>query len=158
MENTRKTKEQWGALIGRLFLSFGSIENLTFDCMADWLKDPIYDNLKHMNLTARIDLVISLLPEQEFEAAFTDGFINELKKAKELAKKRNVVAHNPLMLHIFTDGKMVEKITRINKEAYTITFEELEEIVEKTQAVEDNLIAYKLRAPWPDHQLPPLND
>ncbi len=133
-------KGEWAALIGRLFISFGSIENITHACMLDWMKDPIYDHLKNMTFSRRVDLVVTLLSDQPFKKEFSEEFEIYFKSAKKLAEYRNLVAHNPLMLVLFTEtGDFQEAITHVHKEEKFIDFNELRAIVEEIEFVENKI-------------------
>lgn len=144
---------KWALLIGRVFIAFGAIEKLTLDCLAEWLQDPIYDHLKNSRLSTRIDLVIELARAQNFNITNIENFIELLKKAKKLAEKRNLIAHNPLLLKIFSVEPYVQEIIQSNiKNEVYITFEELETITTECEELENLLIGAKVKfslEDWP---------
>ncbi len=137
---------KWATLIGRLFIAFGYIEKITHNCLVEWLKDPIYPHIKNMNLGRRIDLVIDLAKAQEYTKENIEQFISHLKQAKTLSEKRNIVAHNPLMLTLFQgDPDFVEVIQSIKKDEVFIEFHQLEDIVLQTESVCSNLLEIKVK-------------
>ncbi len=131
--------DKWAVLIGRLFIAFGSIERTTHNCLIDWLKDPTYAHISKMRFSQRVDVIIDLLGTLEFVEQNKADLIQGLKKAKKLAEKRNIVAHNPLMLDLF-DGDFKEIIISNTKDGVTITFEELQQITQSAESLSTELI------------------
>ena len=69
-----------------------------------------------------------------------------LKNAKKLAEKRNIIAHNPLLLALYYgDPDFQEIIQSIKNENDRITFDELEQIAESSEQVANDLIEKKVR-------------
>jgi len=132
---------KWATLIGRVFISFGSIERLTHENLKKWLKDPIYPHVKNMSFALRVDLLIDVVSQQGFQDDNVASFIKNLKFSKELAKKRNLIAHNPLMLCLFQDEmEFIEAIVSNVKDDVTMEFHELEVFTEESEKLATNLI------------------
>jgi len=132
---------KWATLIGRVFISFGSIERLTHESLKKWLKDPIYSHIKNMRFSARVDLLIDIVTEQGFQDENVAPFINNLKLSKEMAKKRNLIAHNPLMLCLFQEEPdFTEAIVSSVKNDVTMELYELETLAEESEKLAANLI------------------
>jgi hypothetical protein len=98
----QEERENWVALIGRLILAFGDIENITYLALLQLPKDSIFESTSKLGLGARIDLILEILNGQEklsnnLKASFSD----KLLAAKKLAETRNIVSHSPLMLSIY---------------------------------------------------------
>ena len=142
---------KWALMIGRVFIAFGAIEKLTHDCLIEWLKDPIYEHLKSSRLSTRIDLVIELVKAKDFKSDNVENFITLLNRAKKLAEKRNLLAHNPLLLDLFA-GEFQEIIQSNLKDDVYMTFEELVRIVEESEAMEGLLIEAKVMFKLEDWQ------
>lgn len=134
---------KWALMIGRVFIAFGAIEKLTHDCLIEWLQDPIYMHLKNQQLSKRIDLVIELVRSKGFKSDNTEKFVILLNAAKRLAEKRNLLAHNPLLLDLFS-GEFQEIIQSNLKDHVFIKFEELVKIVDESEALESQLIEAKV--------------
>ena len=133
-------ENKWAVLIGRLFIVFGGIEKATHDCLKKWVDDTVYTHVKHMRFASRIDLVIDLISKLNHTDKNKDNLIAELKKAKELGKKRNIIAHNPLMLVLFQgESNFIEAITHNTKEDVTMEFHEFEGIVKKSEEIYANI-------------------
>lgn len=143
MEKIVDLDHKWALMIGRVFIAFGAIEKLTHDCLVEWLKDPIYEHLKNCRLGTRIDLVIELVKAKDFKSDNIENFISLLNKTKKLAEKRNLLAHNPLLLDLFA-GEFQEIIQSNVKSDVYITFDELERIMEESEAMESLLIKAKV--------------
>lgn len=131
--------DKWAVLIGRLFIAFGAIERTTHNCLIDWLKDPTYTHISKMRFSRRVDVIIDLLEELDFLEKNKNNLILGLKKAKKLAEKRNIVAHNPLMLDLF-DGDFKEIIISNTKEGVTMNFQELKELTQTAESLSTELI------------------
>lgn len=68
-------------------------------------------------------------------------FISNLQLAKELAKKRNLIAHNPLMLCLFQgEEDFIEAITSNFKQDFIMEFNELEDLMAKSESLATDLI------------------
>lgn len=144
-------KEKWAPLIGRLFISFGSIESVTHDCIRQFSSDVIHKNIKRMPLSRRIDLAIDLVASQPFSEANKSVFVADFRKAQELADRRNIIAHSPLSLVLFReepDAPMREAIASNTDDERFIEFGELQEAVEQSEAIAEkihhNMAAFRL--------------
>lgn len=131
--------DKWAIHIGRLFIAFGAIERTTHNCLIDWLKDPTYTHISKMRFSQRVDVIIDLLQELQFVEQNKVDLTVGLNKARKLAEKRNIVAHNPLMLDLF-DGEFKEVIISNTKVGVTITFEELEQLTKDAESLSTKLI------------------
>ncbi len=141
---------RWEPLIGRLFIAFGSIERTTHKCIRDWAGSNIHKHFVRAGLSARIDLAIDLIASQEAEKATKDAYCKSLQKAKQLAKHRNLVAHNPLCLVFFQDeleDSFLEAIAHSTDDNKLLSFDELLSVVEEAeQLAEDithNFVAFR---------------
>lgn len=95
-------REKWVALVGRLILSFGDIENITYLCLLQLPKDSIFESTSKLGFNARVDLVLEILKGQEkLDPRFREAFSEKILDAKKLAEIRNTVAHSPLMLSVY---------------------------------------------------------
>ena len=135
-------KTKWATLVGRLFLSFGTIESATHDCIRNWAGEVVYKHVKKMPLTRRIELAIDLLANQEFSEANKALFLGLLKNAKTLVEQRNIIAHSPLALVLFQEEPETpfrEAIASNTDENKLIEFAELQEAVKQAEAISENI-------------------
>ncbi len=89
-------KNEWAVAIGKAFVAFGSIEAITVGCLSAIPIDRIQKSTKSFRLNQRIELIQEVL-----EAHRDDAFSllsKKLAAAKAIARKRNLIAHNPLAL------------------------------------------------------------
>jgi len=94
-------KHEWASEIGRIVISFGSIEHVTMLCLRRLPRDPIYPATSHLNLVPRLDLLMAVLAgSSDPDAARLAELFGE---AKRLAEDRNLILHNPLMLEVYED-------------------------------------------------------
>ncbi len=132
---------KWAKEIGRVFISFGSIEHVTMECLKQIPKDNIFDITRHFKLGQRIDLILQLLePYKEKQIV---EFKELLKKAKSLAAERNLLAHNPLMLNVYGNEegefKLEEKITSMKNEKKHMSFNALQKLANETEALTSSI-------------------
>lgn len=142
---------RWEPLIGRLFIAFGSIERTTHMCIRDWAGENIHKHFARTGLPARIELAIDLTVSLAAAEATKNAFCKSLKQAKELAKKRNIVAHNPLCLVLLQDGlesSFLEAIAHHTDDNKMLSYEDLLDIVEKSEKVAEelthNFVAFRI--------------
>ena len=139
-------EHKWATLIGRVFIAFGSIERQTHECLKKWLGDPAYPHVKNMRLAQRIDLLIDIVKEQDFEKANIDSFVESLNVAKSMARQRNLIAHNPLMLCLFQEeADFIEAIVSNVKDDVTMEFHELQDLAERSEELASNLIEGEIK-------------
>ena len=121
---------QWAIEIGRVFIAFGSIEYITHQCLRNVPRDAIYEATKKMLLAPRIDLLVALLKPLPEGKAIRLALL--LRKAKELAEHRNLIAHNPLVLDLYAseEGETTirESIRSLRNEDKVLTFAQLVEL------------------------------
>jgi len=128
---------RWAPMIGRLIIAFGSIERTTHECIRDWAGEQIHKHLAKARLTSRIDLAMDLASSRNASEIAITEFSASLARARELARYRNLVAHNPLCLVLFQDQMetpFLEAISSNIDENRHLLFDELIEIVEATEA------------------------
>ena len=95
-------REKWVALVGRLILSFGDIENITYLGLFQLPKDSIFESTSKLGFGARVDLLLEILNGHEkLDPTLRKAFSEKLLAAKKLAEIRNTVAHSPLMLSVY---------------------------------------------------------
>lgn len=134
---------KWATLIGRIFVSFGHIESCTYKCIEAFADSRVAKHLNNQTLARRIDILKDLVEGIDSPQENRDQFIAILNEIKALSEKRNLIAHNPLVLHIFdsdTEGKpFAEKIISSKKPNKQIEFEELVVIANKSEDLSGNL-------------------
>lgn len=95
-------REKWVAVVGRLILSFGDIENITYLGLLQLPKDSIFESTSKLGFGARVDLLLEILNGREkLDPTLRKAFSDKLLAAKTLAEIRNTVAHSPLMLSVY---------------------------------------------------------
>jgi hypothetical protein len=144
-------EQQWAAAVGRFMLAFGHIEWTTYVCLVHLPIDRIFPVAKDLSFKARVDLIIHVLDDVRFSEPARKAVQAALRKAIELNAKRNIIAHNPVMLHLYQDdGGALEtrfQMSPFNKPEKAVQLAELEgwalraeylagELYEKTNALE----------------------
>ena len=133
-------KGEWASAIGKAFVAFGSIEHVTVVCLKELPKDRIQRTTKSFRLGQRIALLVELL--EAHDGALYRELSAKLKRAKELAETRNLIAHNPLVMDFFQrqDGSMFtrEVIAHLHQDKH-ITLNELEEFASESETLASDL-------------------
>ena len=74
----------------------------------------------------------------------------KLRLAKTLSETRNLIAHNPLVLEIYEDGKggyaFGESISAIHRVGYKITLAETQDFAEKSEQLAREFISVSMSA------------
>jgi hypothetical protein len=95
--------EAWRAVVGKAIVSFGELELITYKCLAHIPSDQISESSSRLGFAQRVDLIVEILEGRAPLPEFIAQFVNMLKRAKVLAKTRNDIAHNPVMLNVFVN-------------------------------------------------------
>jgi hypothetical protein len=98
-ESHEAEREEWAMLIGIFMLEFGDIEHLVTLAIEFSTTEAVMKTVRQLQLSKRIELCKELL---EANDTLTDEvrnpFLDDLKLAKKLSEKRNLIAHNPVRL------------------------------------------------------------
>jgi hypothetical protein len=135
--------EPWAPLIGRLFIAFGGIERTTHECIREWAGETIHKHVARSRLSARLDLAADLAETRDASESMKRALKTALRQARDLAKHRNLIAHNPLCLVLLQEGinsDLLEAIASSIDEEKHMSLGELEEIVETAERCSDDLL------------------
>lgn len=123
---------EWESLVGRALLRFGDIEYVSVRCLDVIPGERIFASTASLDFSRRVDVLLEILNNRKElappQARLRDGF----KRAKELAKTRNLIAHNPLMLNLYVnpetrESKAIYRIDAARSGKHSITLDELKE-------------------------------
>src|SRR5688572_14790903 len=105
---------------------------------ARWTQQPIAKSTARLGFALRAGLLIEILEARVDRNAGLDQLLDCFKRAQPLAKKRNLIAHNPLMLDLFVNEDetqmFAEPWIKSARSGETMSFEDLQEFA---GAVED---------------------
>lgn len=139
--------DKWAPIVGRMFLAFGDIELTTHRCIKAWAGDMIHKHFASARLSARIELAKELAQSQDASDETKAAFCLAMQRAKNLAKQRNLIAHNPLCLVIPRDAQdktLIEAIAHHSSDQL-LSYEELLIVVEASErCAEDISDAYAM--------------
>jgi hypothetical protein len=136
--STSAGHEEWEALVGKALLRFGDIELISIKCLA-WLpKDKIGAAAAKLGFGSRVDILLELLAARETRDSRLEAIMIGMKRAKELAKKRNLIAHNPVMLNLYVNKDETEhlaeySISSARSEGQTMDLDELREFAAEVE-------------------------
>ncbi len=146
MEKLTDPNNEWAVAVGRSILAFGNIEHVTVACLRNIPRDKIQRSTERLTFAPRTELLIEILEghsEEEF-SKLSQG----LKRAKELAQTRNLIAHNPLVLEVFEndsgDFQFNSVIVAMHKEGVTISLVELLAFTEQVELLATELFKSSL--------------
>jgi len=133
----------WVPLIGRLFIAFGGIERTTHECIREWAGETIHRHVARSRLSARLALAADLAESRDASETMKQEFKASLLQARDLAKHRNLVAHNPLCLVLLQDGidsAFLEAIASNIDEDKHMSLSELEGVVQAAERCSEELL------------------
>ena len=138
-------KEKWAQMIGYIFISFGDIEMITYRCIRTFPSENILPSVRNMKLAARIDLICNVL-SSKFDARDSNKMVSLLGRVKHLAKKRNLIAHNPMSLDIYENeqGKITglkEVIRSEIDDSKYVHYDELNELYNEITEIVPKLLS-----------------
>src|SRR5690242_10626716 len=106
--STSTNHEEWEALVGKALLRFGDIELVSIKCLALLPKDRIGATAARLDFGRRVELIVELLEARDGRTSNLDAILHGMKRAKSLARKRNLIAHNPVMLNLYVNEDETE--------------------------------------------------
>lgn len=110
--STSRDHEKWERLVGKAILKFGDIELISIKCLALIPKDKLDDSASRLEFGRRAGQLLEILEGRNSLCEHLITIRDGLKKAKDLAKTRNLIAHNPVMLDIFVNEDDTEAMAR----------------------------------------------
>ncbi len=136
---------KWQQSVGKLIFYFGYIELTTYKCLEILPSEYIFDAVVDLSFAKRIDLIIDILKSKSLSAEYKNNFINKLNKAKELAKIRNQLAHEPAQIavyeHIITGNIHLRAELRSlrKKNGKVLTLQDVDNYAEQVKLLAEDL-------------------
>jgi hypothetical protein len=133
--------EKWIPIVGRFIIAFGSMES-SINCILQlWCSPQEWSDVAHKELAPRVNFLRSKLDQQSISRQAKRVLRQNLDDVMHLAKTRNLIAHNPLILSLFEgdDGDSVfqEAIFSIRDEHKYVTLDDLLGLLAQAEALED---------------------
>lgn len=138
MEAHEAERKDWAMLVGIFMLEFGDIEHLVTLAIEFSTTEPIMKTVRQLQLSKRIELCKELLESNE---TLTDDvrtpFLEDLKTAKKLSEKRNLIAHNSVRLTFRaceTTGELIAEgvISSPRNDRIEVTLESMRHLAKET--------------------------
>jgi hypothetical protein len=104
MEPSNVNMQQWSQLIGAFLINFGAAEIATFQWIERFSSAKVRNESIDLILSKRIALVRQLVEQSNLPDDRKTRALDLWGQVSELSKKRNIIAHNPLISHT-KDGK-----------------------------------------------------
>lgn len=125
----QKHEDEFAPLIGKTIIAFANIEYFTYVALEELPNDLIFKTACKMELCQRLDLLIEIVKGRKVSEEATI-FVISLNRCKKLAEKRNLIAHNPLIIETI-GNKLTPRIKHSLNKNKTITLEELRSLCEE---------------------------
>lgn len=139
-------QEQWQMAIGKLMFSFGFIELHLNQLLGCWLADEIYEHISSDPLSKRLRFAIALAPAHSIDQTFVDDLTALLESIAKLAEKRNMVAHNPVLLDSrrLASGKwdMKDVIRHPRRAEKYLALKDLEDVAQDAAIASEDLFRF----------------
>lgn len=132
--------EGWASAVGRFMLAFGSIEANINHMLQHWCSPHTYRFLIEMNLGPRIKFLRNAIDEHDLDDDARTILRQNLADVMTLAKTRNLIAHNPLVLALFEEGTepvFREVIFSALDQKKQVTLSGLLDLVDQVEALDD---------------------
>lgn len=135
----------WQLAVGKAILSFGNIELVIIRCF-ELIQDHgiapevVYGDKFKLKANKLIPKVNTFFADKALKRQFG----NKLRAAVALADTRNLIAHNPVMLEVFTNDdesmlKVEHQIRGIRKTNVTMNLEQLKEFADQVESLSSEL-------------------
>lgn len=139
MERLGDTRDEWAQAVGRVLLAFGGIEHVTVMCLQQVTQYNDAKPLAELPFVRKVKILLEDLksrPGVPFSA-----LIEHLQDARELAKKRNLIVHNPLVLQVYEKegGYACQEVISALHKSEVVTLEELRDLVDKIETLAADL-------------------
>lgn len=149
---------KWAPVIGRYMIAFGSIENSINELLRNVIPEGAMKVIAGLQLGQRIKLLREGLSDwKNLSDANQTVIAQNIDEVSSLSQTRNLIAHNPLLLSLFTEegherSTHLEHI-RSETSRKVITLDELEAVTSRAEALADALMMN-----WIDYDFGGLND
>jgi hypothetical protein len=148
----------WAPVIGNYMISYGSIENSINELLRNVCSEAVMGFVVTLQLGQRIKLLREGLPD--WKALSEDNkkvILLTLDEIEHLAKTRNLIAHNPLLLSLFEEDGSERTKTREHirsaQSGKTVTLQELTQLSERAM-----LVAKALEQNWLEYDVSVMGD
>lgn len=136
--------EQWRNLIGLFFVSFAKIEHTTCISIKAFSEENISNTANSLPFTLRVELLMEIIVKKKYiESEKLNKLLNLLKQSLKLSEKRNIIAHNPILLDIYTDEseQLKEREVIVSKRncKKRIHLEDLKKMVDEANKLSEEL-------------------
>lgn len=105
VDEIRRVRDEWALVIGRFMVAFASCEYWTYLYIYTFGSARLRDAVGDMQLSARTDIAHALLSDIGLTNEMQERVDRAIARIRDLAKTRNMVAHNSPMVHVYKAEK-----------------------------------------------------
>lgn len=156
--------DEWALLVGTAIVRFGEIELISLKCFAFFSPEDSALSVAKLNFVPRAEKLIKVLQAQECVTRDIQELISAFTLAIKLAKTRNLIAHNPVILDLYVNEDETEAaaerwIRSARTDLETLDLAGLKEFVDEVDDLAAELWMRFLRASdganpmWRTHKL-----
>jgi hypothetical protein len=137
-------RTEWEPLVGRLILACGNVELFLLQLYWNLMLHSKYDeSIKYKNMGAKAKFIRLAVNDDFVDAELRKRIERALDLVIELAHKRNLVAHSPLYMDVYSDDvgnfTLIPSIRSLRDNEKHISFEDLIELNEKVAELSNEL-------------------
>lgn len=129
---------EWENYVGKAILRFGDIELVSIRLIGAANPGKSLKAISRLTFSERASELIELLDSQDQLSASDSALLGGYIRAKELARTRNLIAHNPMMLDIYVNKTETEMYTEhsirsVRSEGKSLDLPALKEFAEEVE-------------------------
>lgn len=133
----QKHEDEFAPLIGKAIIGFANIEYFTYTALEILPNESIFKTACNLELCQRLDLLIEIVKGRPVSEK-ANTFVTTLNRCRKLAEKRNLIAHNPLIIESF-GNTLTPRIKHCLKKNKSISLEELRLLCEEVDSLGSQL-------------------
>lgn len=105
IEELNKLRDGWALAIGRFLIAFTSCEYWTYLYIRTFGSERMREATSDLNIRPRADIALAPLSDLKLTNSMQQRVDAVFKKLEGLSAKRNLIAHNGPMVHVYRDEK-----------------------------------------------------
>jgi len=144
IEELNRLRDGWALAIGRFLVAFTSCESWTYQYIETFGSERMREATSDLNIGPRADISHALLSDLGLTNSMQDRVNAAFKKLERLSARRNLIAHNGPMVHVYRDEKtgkldVRHELRSARDQTKSITIAELERLYTEANELDEEL-------------------
>jgi hypothetical protein len=144
VEELNKLRDGWALAIGRFLIAFTSCEYWTYLYIRTFGSERMREATSDLNIRPRADIALALLSDLKLTNSMQHRVDAAFKKLEGLSVKRNLIAHNSPMVHVYRDEKtgkpdVRHELRSARDPIKSITIAELEKLYTEANELDEEM-------------------